>query len=180
MAVGLARYPNLQADDLATVAAASNDRSAAPYPWLSIMMARLNLIIVNVSLALLAVAVFQRLLGFPPLILFIVPVAIVFPVSGFGAALAATMTGAVVGDYFFVAPLGHVTVHAEGLRLLFMLLLGTVVVHLVTPPGSLRKPGRAKVIPVHSPTSGRSAAAPSLTTFRCGLSGGASALICCR
>ena len=106
------------------------------------MIARLNLILANVSLAALAVAVFQRLLGFPPLILFVVPVAIVFRVSGFGAALAAAVAGAAVGDYFFVAPLGRVTVHAEGLRLLLLLLLGAAAVHVMTPPGSLRKPGQ--------------------------------------
>lgn len=106
------------------------------------MIARTNLILVNVSLAALAVAVFQRLLGFPPLILFVVPLAIVFRVSGFGAALAAAVAGAVVGDYFFVAPLGRVTVHAEGLRLLLLLLLAAAGVRLMTPPGSLRKPGR--------------------------------------
>jgi hypothetical protein len=41
---------------------------------------------------------------------FVVPPAIVFRVSGFGPALAASVTGAVVGDYSFVAPVGHVTV----------------------------------------------------------------------
>jgi hypothetical protein len=65
------------------------------------MIARLNLIVVNVSLAALAVAVFQWILGFPPLILFIVPVAIVFRISGFAAGLTAAVIGAVVGDYFF-------------------------------------------------------------------------------
>ena len=104
------------------------------------MIARLNLILANVALAAVAVAVFERLLGFPPLILFIVPVAIVFRVSGFRAALATAITGAVVGDYFFVAPLGHVTIHAEGLRLLVLLLLGAAAVRLMTPPVSLRKP----------------------------------------
>ena len=107
----------------------------------SMMVARLNLILVNVSLASLAVAGFQRLLGFPPLILFVVPVVIVLRVSGFGAALAAAITGALAGDYFFVDPVGHVTVYAEGLRLLLLLLLGTGFVRLMTPPDSLRKPG---------------------------------------
>lgn len=108
------------------------------------MIARLSLVLLNVSLAAVAVAIFQRLLGFPPLILFVVGVAIVFRVSGFGAALAAAATAAIVGDYFFVAPLGHVTVHAQGLRLLLLLLLGTGVVRLMTPPGSLCKPGRPR------------------------------------
>lgn len=105
------------------------------------MIARLNLILVNVSLAAAAVAVFQRLSGLPPLILFVVPPAIVFRVSGFGAALAAAVVGAVVGDYLFVAPVGHVTVHAQGLRLLLLLLLGTGLLPLVTAPRSISKPG---------------------------------------
>jgi hypothetical protein len=99
-------------------------------------------ILVNVSLAAAAVAVFQRLSGFPPLILFVVPAAIVFRVSGLGAALAAAVTGAIVGDYFFVAPVGHITVHAQGLRFLLLLLLGTALLPLVTPPGSISKSGR--------------------------------------
>jgi K+-sensing histidine kinase KdpD len=105
------------------------------------MIARLNLILANVSLAVLAVAVFQRLLGFPPLVLFVVAVAIVLRVSGFVAALAA-VAGAAVGDYFFVGPIGRFTVHAEGLRLLLLLLLGAAAVRVMTPPGSLRKPGQ--------------------------------------
>ena len=105
------------------------------------MIARLNLILANVFLAVLAVAVFQRLLGFPPLVLFVVPVAIVFRVSGFVAALTAAVAGAAVGDYFFVAPIGRITVHAEGLRLL-LLLLGAAAVCVMTPPASPRKPGQ--------------------------------------
>ena len=97
------------------------------------MIARLNLIVVNVSLAAVAVAVFQWLLGFPPLILFIVPVAIVFRISGFPAALTAAVIGAVVGDYFFVAPLGYITVHAQGLQLLLLLLLGAGIVRVMAP-----------------------------------------------
>ena len=96
------------------------------------MIARLNLIVVNVSLAAVAVAVFQWLLGLP-LILFIVPVAIVFRISGFPAALTAAVIGAVVGDYFFVAPLGYITVHAQGLQLLLLLLLGAGIVRVMAP-----------------------------------------------
>ncbi|HXW07352.1 MAG TPA: DUF4118 domain-containing protein [Vicinamibacterales bacterium] len=105
------------------------------------MITRFNLILVNISLAAVAVAIFQRLSGFPPLILFVVPPAIIFRVSGFGAALAAAVVGAVVGDYLFVAPVGHFTVHSQGLRLLLLLLLGTALLPLVTPPGSISKPG---------------------------------------
>jgi K+-sensing histidine kinase KdpD len=101
------------------------------------VIARLNLIVVNVSLAAVAVAVFQWLLGFPPLILFIVPVAIVFRSSGFPAALTAAVIGAVVGDYFFVAPLGDITVHARGFRLLLLLLLGAGIVQVMAPPDAL-------------------------------------------
>ena len=101
------------------------------------MIARLNLIVVNVSLAAVAVAVFQWLLGFPPLILFIVPVAIVFRISGFPAALTAAVIGAVVGDYFFVAPLGYITVHAQGFRLLLLLLLGAGIVRVMAPTDAL-------------------------------------------
>ena len=106
------------------------------------MIARFKLVLLNVSLAAVAVAVFQRLSGFPPLILFVVPPAIVFRVSGLGAALAAAVTGAVVGDYFFVAPVGHITVHSQGLRLLLLLLLGTALLPLVTPRRYINKPGR--------------------------------------
>src|SRR5688572_27185717 len=105
------------------------------------MITRFNLILVNISLAAVAVAVFQRLSGFPPLILFVVPPAIIFRVSGFGAALGAAIVGAVVGDYLFVAPVGHFTVHSQGLRLLLLLLLGTALLPLATPPGSISKPG---------------------------------------
>jgi hypothetical protein len=63
----------------------------------------------------------------------------VLGVRGFRAALAAAITGAVLGDYFFVAPLGRVTVHPEGLRSLLLLLLGAAAGGLLTPPVSLRK-----------------------------------------
>lgn len=100
-------------------------------------MPRLNLIIANVSLATLAVALFQWLVGFPPLVLFILPVAIAFRTHGFAAALTTAIVGAIVGDFFFVAPLGSVTVLAGGLRLLVWLLLGASIVHVMAPRGAL-------------------------------------------
>jgi hypothetical protein len=106
-------------------------------------MARLNLILMNVTLATLAIALSQRLTGFSPLILFVVPPAIVLRVAGFGAALAAAALGATVGDYLFVPPVHQVTVHAEGLRLLLLLLFGTGLMRLMHGPTSRRKPGQS-------------------------------------
>ena len=77
------------------------------------------------------------LLGFPPLILFLVPVAAVYRVAGFGAALAAAVIGAVVGDYLFVAPLVYITVHTQGLRLLLLLLLGAGILRVMAPPDTI-------------------------------------------
>lgn len=102
------------------------------------MMARLNLILINVTLATVAIALFQRLTGFPPLILFVVPPVVLLRASGFGAALAAAAVGATVGDYVFVPPVGQVTVHAQGLRLLLLLLVGTGLVRLML--GSTKRP----------------------------------------
>ncbi len=103
------------------------------------MSARLKLILANISLATVAVAVIQRLFGFPPLIVFVVPPAIVFRVSGLWTAFITALIAAVVGDYFFVAPTGEVTVHAEGLGLLLLLLLGTALLPFVTPRAEIRK-----------------------------------------
>jgi K+-sensing histidine kinase KdpD len=103
------------------------------------MVARLKLILVNVSLAALAVALFQRVLGLPPLTLFVVPPLIVFRASGFGAAVVAALIAAVVGDFFFVAPVGQITVHAEGKRLLALLLFGTALLPFVSPRTSAPK-----------------------------------------
>ncbi len=61
-------------------------------------MARLNLILMNVTLATFAIALFQRLTGFSPLILFVVPPTVVLRTTGFSAALAAAALGATVGD----------------------------------------------------------------------------------
>ena len=97
------------------------------------MVARLKFILVNVSLAALAVALFQRALGLPPLILFVVPPAIAFRTSRFGAAVCAALIAAVVGDYFFVTPVGQITVQAEGKRLLALLLFGTALLPFVPP-----------------------------------------------
>ena len=102
------------------------------------MIARLKLILVNISLATVAVAVIQRLFGFPPLIVFVVPPAIVFRVSGLWTAFITALMAAVVGDYF-VVPTGEVTVHAESLRLLLLLLLGTALLPFVTPRAEIRK-----------------------------------------
>jgi hypothetical protein len=93
-------------------------------------MARLNLILINVTLATIAIALSQRLTGVSPLILFAVPPAVVLRIAGFGAALAAAALGATVGDYLFVPPVRRITVHAEGLRHLLLLLLGTGVMKL--------------------------------------------------
>jgi K+-sensing histidine kinase KdpD len=103
------------------------------------MIAPLKLILVNVSMAALAVAVFQTLLGWSPLILFVVPSVVVFRVSGFTAAVVAAVVGAVVGDFFFVAPVGQITVHAEGRRLLLLLLFGTALLPFVLPRTSIPK-----------------------------------------
>jgi hypothetical protein len=103
------------------------------------MIAPLKLILVNVSLAALAVAVLQTMLGWSPLILFVVTPAVVFRVSGFGAAVVAAIVAAVVGDFFFVAPVGQITVHAEGRRLLLLLLFGTTLLPFVLPRTSIPK-----------------------------------------
>lgn len=103
------------------------------------MIARLKLILVNVLLAALAVALFQRVLGLPPLILFVVPSVLVFRAYGFGAAVVAALIAAVVGDYFFVTPVGQITVHAEGKRLLVLLLFGTALLPFVSPRTSAPK-----------------------------------------
>jgi K+-sensing histidine kinase KdpD len=88
------------------------------------MIARFGVIVASVAATAAAIAVFQRLLGFPPLILFVPPIAALLRMGGPGAALVAAITSAVVGDFFFVEPVGAVTVHAEGLRLLILLVLG--------------------------------------------------------
>jgi hypothetical protein len=49
-----------------------------------------------------------------------------------------------VGDYFFVAPLGLVTVHDEGLRLLLLLLLGAAAGRVMMSPGSRRQPANQR------------------------------------
>jgi K+-sensing histidine kinase KdpD len=53
----------------------------------------------------------------------VVPIAAFLHLAGIRPTLAAAVCAAVIGDYFFVQPVGAVTVHAEGLRLLVLLLL---------------------------------------------------------
>ena len=54
------------------------------------------------------------------------------------AAEHIAMRWATVGDYVFVPPVGQVTVHAQGLRLLLLLLVGTALVRLML--GSAKRP----------------------------------------
>ena len=73
------------------------------------------------------VAVFERLFGFPPLVLFAAPIALAVAVDGLSLVVIAVVAAALIGDFLFVAPVHQVTVHAQGLRLLAYFGLGAVI-----------------------------------------------------
>jgi K+-sensing histidine kinase KdpD len=93
-------------------------------------MVRIGVVLVSVTVTAGMIGLLQRWIGVPPLILFVVPIAVFLRVWGTAAALIAAVSGAVIGDFFFVEPTRSVTVYAEGLRLLLLLLVGTAVASL--------------------------------------------------
>jgi K+-sensing histidine kinase KdpD len=76
------------------------------------------------------VSLVQRWLGFAPLILFLMPVAMFVRIGGIWLALATAVIAAMVADHLFVEPVRHVTVHGEGFRLLVTFVLATMVAWL--------------------------------------------------
>ena len=69
----------------------------------------------------------ERLFGFPPLVLFAAPIAVALALDGLSLVVIAVIAGALIGDFFFVKPVHHVTVHAQGFRLLMSFGLGTLI-----------------------------------------------------
>jgi K+-sensing histidine kinase KdpD len=81
------------------------------------------------------VAVCDRVFGFPPLVLFAVPIAAAAAVNGPSLVVLAVIASAFVGDFFFVAPIHETTVHAEGRRLLLSLGLAAIIAILTVRRG---------------------------------------------
>lgn len=94
------------------------------------MTARYVLPLVGVAATTGMIALMQRWLGIPPLILLVVPIATSMQLSGVGPTLVAVASAALIGDYLFVEPFHEVTVHTNGLRLLLCLAMGAGVGHL--------------------------------------------------
>lgn len=76
--------------------------------------------------AAIVVALCERLFGFPPLILFGIPISLAAVRGRFGVVSAAVIAAALVADYLFVEPRYQITVHAQGLRLIVYFALGAV------------------------------------------------------
>jgi K+-sensing histidine kinase KdpD len=81
------------------------------------------------------VAVFDRVFGFPPLVLFAVPIAVAAALNGPSLVVIAVIATAFVGDFFFVVPIHETTVHAEGRRLLLSFGLAAVIAILTVRHG---------------------------------------------
>jgi len=81
------------------------------------------------------VAVCDRVFGFPPLVLFAVPIAVAAAVNGPSLVVIAVIASAFVGDFFFVVPIHETTVHAEGLRLLLSFGLAAIIAILTVRRG---------------------------------------------
>lgn len=103
------------------------------------MIARLGFVLGTVAATAGLIGLLAPLLGFPPLILFAAPVVASLQLAGVRLALVAAASAAVIGDYFFVEPVRELTVHAQGLRLVVFLLLGTVLGWLVMRPITRRE-----------------------------------------
>jgi K+-sensing histidine kinase KdpD len=88
------------------------------------MASRFGLIFLSVGTTAAAIALFQSVLGFAPLILFVVPIVAFVHVAGMKAGLIVAISAALAGDYCFVEPVRAVTIHTQGLRLLVFLLMG--------------------------------------------------------
>lgn len=95
------------------------------------MMGRVVVILGGLAATAGLIGLLQGWFGFPPLILFAVPIAACLRIRGTVPAFVLPAIAAVIGDYFFVQPVGEVTVHAQGLRLLVWLCLGTWIVSFV-------------------------------------------------
>ena len=74
----------------------------------------------------IVVVMCERLFGFPPLVLFVVPIALAAVTGRLGVVSAAVIASALIGDYLFIEPRYQVTVHAQGLRLIVYFALGAV------------------------------------------------------
>ena len=96
----------------------------------------------SIGLTALTIAALEGLLGFPPLVLLFVPVALCVRLFGITAGLLTAAVAAAVGDFLFVQPVREVTVHAEGLRLLVALLIGSWLVSIANRRKTASSPRR--------------------------------------
>lgn len=103
------------------------------------LISRFGSVLLSVGLTAGVIALLQRWLGFAPLILFVVPIVMFVQVAGIGAALAAAVSAALIGDYYFVEPVREVTIHAQGLRLLVFLSMGAALAWVISRRPSLRQ-----------------------------------------
>jgi len=92
-------------------------------------MARYSFPIVAVAATLMLVTLAEWVLGFPPLILLIAPIALTFIFAGRGPGVVALAVAAVIGDDLFVEPVRQFTFHSEGLVLTLFLSAGTLFMH---------------------------------------------------
>jgi len=92
---------------------------------------RINAVALLVAVTCGVIAACRMTFGFAPLALFGVPIAVALHASGPRLAILAATMASVTGDYFFVAPVGHVTVFAEGSRLLMMLAAAAVAMVMI-------------------------------------------------
>lgn len=98
------------------------------------MLVRFGVMLGSVATTAGVIGLLQSWLGFAPLILMVAPIAVCLESARIGLALIAAASAAVIGDYLFVEPVGEITVHAQGLRLLVLFILGTGLMWLVRRP----------------------------------------------
>jgi K+-sensing histidine kinase KdpD len=96
-------------------------------------MARYGFAVAIVAVTLALVGTVDRLLGFPPLVFLVAPIAVILPLSGLRPALTALVLGAVFGDYLFVEPVRQFTFYNEGLVLTLYLSAGGLFMYLRRP-----------------------------------------------
>lgn len=87
--------------------------------------------IASVASTLILIWLIDLLIGYPLLILLVVPIALSLILSGLRPGLVALAISIIFGDYLFIEPTREFTFHSEGLLLTTFLFTGTLLMYFI-------------------------------------------------
>lgn len=92
-------------------------------------MAPYGLAVVSVISTMVLIWLIDSLVGYPLLILLIVPIAVSLTLAGVRPGFAALAISVILGDFLFIEPTHQFTFHNEGLLLTVFLFAGSMLMY---------------------------------------------------